>query len=199
MNKKIKENMEKFNIPERSLAGLGIIICIAILITIVSYNKLRTEAFRLDNNIANENYNILADEIANKGYKINMVSNEDNTFSIIGNYENNNVSCDIHVTVNNNGKVVSNVIETSAIYEIDTKIIKFNYDKLKKQSMLNYYSIFNDALNFFGDSISRKDFQLLVNNSFSYLSVTHGQYQSEKYIYEIYFKDNRIHINVRLK
>lgn len=199
MNKKIKEKIEKFNIPERSLAGIGIIICVILIISMASYGKLRTNAFKLDNNIANEQYNILADNIANKGYSVNMVANEDDTFSIIAKYNDNNINCDIHVTVDNDGEIISNFIETSSIYKIDKNIIRFDYDKLKNHSILTYYGIFNETLNLFGDSISREDFQILINDSFEYSNIRHGQYQSEKYIYEIYFKNDKIHINAKLK
>ena len=116
MNKKVKKFIKKFNIPERTLGILGIIICVILLLSVASYKKLRTDAFALDNNIANENYNLLADKIAKEGYIVNMISNEDNTFSIIAKYSNDDIYCNIHFTVNNNGTIISNVIETSCIY-----------------------------------------------------------------------------------
>lgn len=174
---------------EQIIALIGIVLCFILLFKVSQYTeeRFKNTAFSIVNNEANNLYNDMANDLSNIGYKINMIANDDNTYSISGIYEKNNVMSSILIQMDENGNIIqSNITSKANLNQLN--ISKYPNEKNTKEFL--YYKIFDQTLNTLGFSITINDFEVLLNDAESYYGNIHGIYESDNNIYEI-FRDDK--------
>lgn len=191
------KNLNRF--AERILSAACILVCIGILASFVVYTEqhIKNSGFRIKNQNVELSYNLLADSLTELGYNVNMVSNNDNTYSIVANYTDKTITFEVDVKIDNDGNLLQNDLN-SKILLVNIKDAKYKYDR-NSAEVFNYYIMFNKTLNIFNKTIELDDFEKVFDDANNYDEFRHGRYESKNNYYEIYKDTKYIYINSYLK
>ena len=191
MNKRTIEKIHGLKIGTRIGALIGLIICLVLLFFVSKHTDFSNinKAFKISDEDTEQKYGIIVDQLNNAQYLTNMIKNEDNTYSISGEYEKYENTASAYVKISENGKILE--------HTINTKISISNLHDSNKMS--DIFTEFNAGLCMDSYNIKYNEFKSLVNDAQNYKENKHGQYEGEIGIYTVWCDDEYVYINYNKK